>query len=179
MSRDGDYADDYDMEHEDDDLEHEDEYLDIPDEDLRRDLKAIEDSTIRENESQKVKKIFNEKNELRDRLDRGDISLDTYDAIYIETIKPQMSKAKTRCGQASVGLNNDRIADIIEDAEYLHKEDTRLSGLKDSLKQKISYLGPDRAQEEAERLLEEEIIGKDVHSRISRQVRIHRGYGKK
>ena len=174
MSRQDDHADGYDLEQEEDDLELDEKYMEISDEDLRHDIKAIEDPVIQKKESENAIKLFNEKKALRNRLDRGEINMDTYDATYLEKIKPKITKAKSRCAFASVRLNWDDFGDVMEDIENLPKEDTRMAELKDGIKEKISVIGPDAAQELADRLHEEEVLSKDAHDRISRQVRIQR-----
>ena len=182
MSRGDDHADDYDLEQEDEYLEHEDEdldqaldqALDIPDVDWKEDIEKIENDNLRQTEIEKAEKIVERKKQLDDQFDRGDIDLGRYDSLYTESIKPSIRGARMSAALATVGLNSDNLGDLAEDKEFLPVGDTRLSDLKDELKQKITVLGPDTAQEEADRLLEEEVIGKDAHSRISRQARIER-----
>jgi hypothetical protein len=172
MSRDDvDYDD---IEHEDYDLEHEDEDIEIPDVDWKEDIKKIEDDDIREKEIQEAKKILEQERQLRDRLDRGEIDLGRYESIHTDCIKPSIRRARMRAALGTVNLTGDDIGSLAEDKEFLLAGDTRLSELKDQINKKISALGPKTAQEKADRLLGEEIIGKDAHSRISRQVRIRR-----
>ena len=182
MSREDDHADDYDLDQEDEYLEHEDEdldqALDIPDVDWKEDIEKIENDDLRQAEIEKAEKIVERKKQLDDQFDRGDIDLGRYDSLYTESIKPSIRGARMSAALATVGLNSDNLGDLAEDKEFLPIGDTRLSDLKDELKQKIIVLGPDKAQEEADRLLEEEVIGKDAHSRISRQVRIQRRHGR-
>ena len=171
MSREYDHADDY-------DLEHEDEDPDIPDVDWKEDIEKIEDDDLRQAEIEKAEKIMEQKKQLDDQLDRGEIDLGRYDSLYIESIKPSIRRARLSAALATVDLNSDNLGDVAEDKEFLLAEDGRQSDLKDKIRHKISVIGPDTAQEEADRLLEEEVIGKDAHSRISRQVRLQRRHNK-
>jgi len=183
LSREYDHADDYDLYQEDDDLVPEDEdldlALDIPDVDWKEDIEKIEDDDLRQAEIEKAEKIVEQKKQLDDQFDRGEIDLGRYDSLYTESIKPSIRRARLSAGLASVGVNSDDLGDIAEDKEFLLAGDTRLPELKEKIKEKISELGPKYAQEEADRLLEEEVVGKDAHSRISRQVRLERRHSKK
>ncbi|MGV8081007.1 MAG: hypothetical protein AB2L22_13235 [Syntrophales bacterium] len=160
-----DHADDYDLDREDEDQE-------IPDVDWAEDIKKIDDDDLRRDEIQKAQKLLAEDQALRDRLDRGEISLNSYVSIRQGSIFPQMRKARTRCGLESVGMTFDDLGDLAEDMEFLLPTENKMSEMKDRLKTKIETVGPVAAQEHADRLFDEEELSKDAHDRISRQVRI-------
>ena len=149
--------------------------LEIPEVRWKEDIEKIPNHDRKLQEIEKAKTLLDEEKALKARLDSGEISEGKHDAIYQDIIKPKMRKATTRCGLASVGLTFDHLGDISEDAEFSATGSLKLPELKDRLKKTIEDIGPDAAEELADRMLAEERLGKDAHERISRQIRIQRG----
>jgi hypothetical protein len=144
--------------------------LEIPDVRWKEDIDKIPDHDLKLSEIEEAKKFRNEERALRESLENGDISLGMYESI----IRPRMRKAATRCGLESVGLTYDDLGDLSEDAELLATGDLKMPGLKDRLKDTITDIGPDAAEELANRMHEEERLSDDSHERIKRQIRLSR-----
>lgn len=161
----------------DDDLVLEDEALEISDiekfdADLASDIREIEDSDTRQELIRDVEKHISKDKAWRDRLDHGEISLDTYVASRQCTMLPKLRKLRTRCGLESVGMTYDDLGDLAEDNEFIVSGGDRMIDLKERIKTNIETIGTEAAQEHADRLLDEEELSKDAHDRISRQVRL-------
>lgn len=152
--------------------------LDVPNVEGAENIKMIRDNDLREIEIEKAQEISSRKRHLDDLYDRGDIDLGRYESLYTDQIKPLIRRARMSTALASVDLNNDDIGSLVEDKELLLADDNKLTDLKVKINEKISALGADFSQEEADRLLKEDVIGKDTHSRISRQIRINRRHSR-
>lgn len=152
------------------------EDLEIPDVRWKEDIERITDLDIKLTEIQKAEKFITEKKVLDDRLENGEISLGAYDSI----LRPKITKATRSAGFASVGLSSDKLGDLSEDAELLvtGEGDLKKTKLKDRLKDRIEDIGPDAAEEFADRMHEEERLSDDTHERIKRQTRLKRANSK-
>jgi hypothetical protein len=179
MRRESDYEyfDDADFEQEDDGQEILDDLL-IPEVDWAEDIKKIENDDLRQEEIQKAEKLLKEDKALRDRLDRGEIELNSYVLERQNTIFTKMGKARTRCGLKSVGVTYDDLGDLAEDSENLLSSEKGMNELKERLKDTIEDIGPDTAEELADRMHNEKKLSKDTYDRISRQIRLHRHHNK-
>jgi hypothetical protein len=146
--------------------------LEIPDVRWKEDIEKIPDYDVKLEEIEKAKKFLNEEKVLRDRVDNGEIS----DGMYESIIKPKMRKATTRAAFASVDLTFDHLGDISEDPGLLvtGEGDLKLTELKDQIKETIERIGPDAAEELADKIHDEERLGDDAHELIKRQTRIER-----
>jgi hypothetical protein len=149
--------------------------LKIPDVYWKKDIENIPDHDVQLEEIQKAEKLSALRKTLGERVDNGKISVGMYDSI----IRPKMRKAATRCGLASVGLTYDDLGDLSEDLEFFATGDLKKLELKDRLKATIEDIGPDAAEELADRMHEEERLSDDTHERIKRQIRLNRGSRKR
>jgi hypothetical protein len=151
--------------------------LEIPDVRWKEDIEKIPAYDVKLEEIEKAKNFLKEEKVLRERVDNGDLSLGMYESIT----KPIMKKATTRCGLASVGLTYDHLGDLSEDGEFIvtGEGNLKMAELKERLKDKIEDIGPDAAEELADRMLAEERLGRDAHDLIKRQSRLKREGGKK
>jgi hypothetical protein len=147
--------------------------FEIPDVWWREHIEKIEDPEMRENEIEAAERLIEKKIDLIERLESGEITQDRYDDEYLLRLRSEERKAATRCGLASEGLTYDDLGDISEDNSFISKGDPKLMDIKDEIKEVIGSMGPEAAQELADRKLEEGEISKEAHETISRQVRLH------
>ena len=145
--------------------------LEIPDVRWKEDLAKIPDYDLKLEEIEKAKKFLNEEKVLREKVDSGDMSVGMYESIT----RPKIIKATTRAGLASVRFRYDDLGDASEDYDFLTTGDLKMTELKDRIKDTIEKMGPDAAEELADRMHDEERLGDDAHDLIKRQVRIRRG----
>jgi hypothetical protein len=158
------------------DLEREENVVEdnIPDVWWADDIRSIENPVVREQEIEAAEKLLEEETELLRKYEEGQIDEPTFDHKYQHELRPKMRRAATKSCLESVGLGWDHLGDISEDYDFLTTGDTKMLDLKDRLKERIRELGPEEAQELADKMLEEGEIGKEAHETISRQVRLHR-----
>jgi hypothetical protein len=147
---------------------------DIPDVSWKEDIQGIENPILREKEIETAKELLEKEKELLEKVESGEIDQATFEHEYFHKLVPEKSKAATRSALESVGITWDHLGDLSEDWDILVSGDTRVLDLKDQVKEKIREMGPDAAQELADRMLEEEKISEKTHETISRQVRLHR-----
>jgi len=148
--------------------------LEIPDVPWQEDIKKIPDHNLQLEEIRKAEKLLNQEKTLREQLDKGEISRGRYDVIHQDILMPKMWKATTQCGFATVDLTHDDFGDISEDEEFLMTGDLKMTELKDRLKKTIDNIGPDAAQELADRMRDEEKLSEDTYDSINRQIRMAR-----
>ena len=153
--------------------------LEIPDVSWKEDIENIPDHDLQLEEIELAKKLLNDEKTLRERLDKGEISIGKYDVIHQDIIWPKMRKAATRCGLKSVDLTWDRLGSLSEEAGDLATGDLKMSKLMDRLKDTIDSIGPDAAEELADRMHDEERLSDGTHERIKRQVRLTRSNSRK
>ncbi len=84
----------------------------------------------------------------------------------------QKSRASTRAGLASVGLTYDHLGALDAELDHIYTGD--LEGLKrlDRIDEAIERLGPEKALELADKMLEKGELGEKSHETISRKVRL-------
>lgn len=151
------------------------EELEIPDVPWREDIEKIPRPSIKLKEICEAEKYQAEKNVLDKRFEDGEISLGAYDSI----LRPKRLKATTRCALASVDLIIDDLGDASEDYDLLTTGNLEKIEQKERLKNKIEAIGPDVAEELADRIHDEERLSDDTYERIKMQTRLAKRNGAK
>jgi hypothetical protein len=147
--------------------------LEVPDVSWKEDILAIESETLREIEIEKAEALKEERDELSARLDAREIEWFDF-WVGNELLRVKESKAATRCALESVDLTWDHLAEVSQDYHLLTRGDLETMETKEDVDKRIGELGPDAAQELADKMLEEGKIHKEAHETISRRVRMHR-----
>lgn len=148
--------------------------LEIPDVFWADDIAKIEDPRLRNHEIRAAQKIVQQERELSARMESEGMDPGTREVEILCSLMPKKRVAATRSALANVGLTYDHLGDIAEDQQMLCTGNPDLLDRKVDLLGTISEMGPDRAQELADRMLEEEGISDEAHESISRQVRLSR-----
>ena len=143
----------------------------IPDVYWAKDIERIENQILREREIEAAKKLVEKEDELRARIESGELSQFKADC-ELESLRRQKAAASTRAGLASVGLTYDHFADVAEDYDRLTPGDYRTVELADQVKKEVHDLGPEDAQQRADKMLEEGRLSRQTYDFISRQVRL-------
>lgn len=146
---------------------------DIPDVHWKKDIEEIDDDYLRDMHIETAQQIFDKEKDINDQYERGKIDDFEWEIQQAELIK-ESAQASTRAGLASVGLTPDHLGDISEDNDFVQTGNLDMIEKKERLQETIDRIGPDAAQDLADRMLDEEKIGKDAHDMISRQTRLHR-----
>lgn len=150
--------------------------LEIPDVWWAEDLQSIEDHDLQEKEIQAAQKLMEEGAEFDARLDTkvesGQIEPATAEVEYLCEMMPKERKAATRAGLATEGLTYDHLGDISEDQDLLATGNPDLLDRKAAMVKRVRELGPDQAQEVADKLEEDGQILDTSRESISRQVKL-------
>jgi hypothetical protein len=161
------------MEHPEFDDELPEDNLDIPDEWYAADIENIHDPELRTREIEAAEKIREWEQDLDAKLDAGEISDYQYWSEYQFEIGPQKVRLATRTALESVGLSYDMLGDVVEDLDKVVADDQKFWEQKEELKRSIGLMGPDAAQELADKRLAEEKLSEELNQMISRQVRLN------
>jgi len=145
----------------------------IPDVHWKEDIENIDDDYLRDMQIEAAQKIFDKDRQVSDQYERGEIDDFEWEIQQAELIK-ESAQASTRAGLASVGITPDHLGDISEDNDFVQTGNVEMIEKKERLQETIDKIGPDAAQDLADRMLDEEKIGKEAHDMISRQARLHR-----
>ena len=89
-------------------------------------------------------------------------------------LRKEKSKASTRSALAAEGLTYDMLGDVAEDWDFISADNQKMMGLKDELKRTVKRLGPEAAQQLADKQLEEGKLSDHAYKMISRQIRLQR-----
>jgi len=148
----------------------------FPEPEWARDLLAIENDLLREQNLVRAEKLLGAKEQLEQKVESGEISQAKFEMEYENGLRRPLSRARTSASLAAAGLTYDRLGDVSEDLELLASDasadESRLLNLKDEVKETVERLGPEAAQELADRMQAEGNLGKEAHGLISRQTRI-------
>ena len=166
--------DDYDDRPEFEDIIEKDEELlkaelDIPDVWWKDDIAKIEDPKLRAREIEAAKKLLEEEQELEEKFRSGEIDEFTHWAKK-EHLHFKDTRAATRSGLASVGLDYGKIEELSEDYDILVTGDLKLIDANDRVN-KLVEKNPEAAQELADRMFEEGRLSEEAHKFISGKVR--------
>jgi hypothetical protein len=153
------------------DLENPQLEMEIPDVHWAKDIIQIENPILREREIEAAKKLIEKEDELNARIESGEIS--QFDSeSELESLRSQKAAASTRALFASAGLTYDHFGYVAEEYDRLTPGDYRTIDLADQVKKEVYDLGPQRAQERADKMLEEGRLSRENYDFISRQVRL-------
>jgi len=145
--------------------------MEIPDVHWAKDIAQIENPILREREIEAAKKLVEKEEELNARIESRELS--QFDAeTEFESLRSQKAAASTRSLFASVGLTYDHLIDVAEDYDRLTLGDYQTVELADQVKRKVYELGPENAQQRADKMLEEGRLSRENYDFISRQVRL-------
>ena len=152
-------------------IEHLQPEMEIPDVHWAKDIERIENPILREREIEAAKKLIEKEEELDARIESGELS--PFDAeIEFESLRSKKAAASTRSLFASVGLTYDHFGSVAEDNFRLSYGNYDYINLSDKVKKAVYDLGPQRAQELADKKLEEGTLSRENYDFISRQVRL-------
>jgi hypothetical protein len=163
----------YDFEQQPDeaDIENFQPEVEIPDVYWAKDIAKIENPVLREREIEAAKKIVEKEEEINARVESGELC--QFDAeTEFESLRSQRAAASTRAGLASVGLTYDHLVDVADEYDRLTPGDYKTVELADQVKKKVFELGPQRAQELADKMLEEGRVSREDYDLITRQARL-------
>ena len=154
------------------DLEDPEFDLEIPDVPWKDDLLEIENHMLREREIEAAERWIEKEEELNHAWKTGELTPSEL-AYERARHKHDQRKNSTRAGLASVGMTYDHFGDLGEDLEFLLSGDDHIDTLKKEVADTVEHLGPDRAQELADKMRTEGRLSKKAHDTITRQVRLH------
>jgi hypothetical protein len=145
--------------------------MEIPDVHWAKDIERIENPILREREIEAANKLIEAERELYTALESGELS--QFDAeIELESLRSQKAAASTRAGLASVGLTYDHLIDVADEYDRLTTGDYQTVDLVDQVKRRVYELGPENAQQRANKMLEEGSLSRESYDLITRQVRL-------
>ena len=152
--------------------------LEIPDVDWAEDIAQIKDPELREKEIIAAENLLNAEEHLNKLYATGKMDQITFENKYHSEIRPRKKKATTRCGLETVGITFDDLGDLVEDYEALETRDLKIIDQRERLKEAIKRLGPEAAQELADRMYGEKRLDREAYEKISGQVRRSKGRAK-
>ena len=150
--------------------------IEVPDVWWAEDIKNIDDPEIREEEIRTAEEILEKEEAVTRQLESGEITDEEHWNKCLFELLDEERRAATRCGLESVGLSYDHLGDLSEDREFYEVQASGgpdLLGQKERIRQAIDDLGPEAAQELADRLRDEGELGETAHALVSRQVRLN------
>ena len=153
----------------------------IPDVYWAEDIAGIENPELRTRAIEQAESIRDARAELETKLDAGVIDLDQFEAEVNFNIRPKESRASSSAGLNAAGITYDDLGSLSEDRRFLEEKaadpDSPLVDLKAEVRKKAHRMGPDHAQELADRMYEEEELTDEAYELIScenRRVKIER-----
>ena len=145
--------------------------IEIPDVRWAKDIAQIENPILREREIEAAKKIVEKEEQINARVESGELC--QFDAeMEFESLRSQRAAASTRSGLASVGLTYDHFGSVAEENFLLSYGNYPIMDLVDQVKRKVYELGPENAQQRADKMLEEGRLSQENYDFITRQVRL-------
>ena len=148
------------------------EEVEIPDVAWAEDIENIENLEIQKKEIEAAERIIDQESDLKEKLESGKITDNQYLNEYEFGISDAKRKATTRSALESAGLTYDDLGDISEDWDILVSGSPELAQQKNQLRNTIDTLGPEDAQDLADRMLEEGKLSQNTWETITRQVRL-------
>jgi hypothetical protein len=132
-------------------------------------IAKIEDPEVREREVEAAGRIYKKRQDLERKLDSGEISQGAYEhERHLHGIKT--NRAITRWELAAQGVTYDKIGDTMEDWNHIPDENLDLGKYRSRIKETAEEIGPESAQEVAERRRRAGKLSKDGYDIIMRQV---------
>lgn len=175
--------DEFEKEIELENMEHDDEILDetqienpelnmdIPDVDWAEDIRQIENPILREREIKAAKKLDQKEKAINAKVESGKLTPFQAECEFSD-LRNEKSNASFRASLASIDLTWDHLFDVAEEYDLLTTGDYNTVKLADEVEKAIGRLGPDLAQEQADKMFEKGQLSKKTYDFISRKVRL-------
>jgi len=152
------------------------EEFDVPEVRWAEDIERIENPRLKAKEIESADNILQMEREWEARYEAGEISLDY---LIFERLCGSIAQAKrraaTRSALASEGITYNDLGILSDNVERLFSGDIEMIGKDERLKKVVETMGPESAQELADKMLEEEEIPEDAYEYIKDKVKT---YGK-
>jgi len=140
-------------------------------------IAKIEDPEVRKREVEAAEKLYERGEELKRKLDSGEISQGRYEHERgLHGIKAQ--RAISRWQLAEGGMTYDKMGDTMEDWNHVLDENLDLDSYRRRIKDRAEEMRPEAARKLANRMRREGRLSRDAHDIIKRQVRQVRKRGK-
>ena len=140
-------------------------------------IAKIEDPEVREREVEAAEKLYERGEELKRKLESGEISQGRYEHERgLHGIKAQ--RAISRWQLAEGGMTYDKMGDTMEDWNHIPDEKLDLDDYRKRIKDRAEKMGPEAAKDLADRMRKEDELSRDAHDIIKRQVQQARKEGK-
>jgi len=132
-------------------------------------IAKIEDPEVREMETEAAERIYEKGEDLKRKLDSGEISQGAYEhERQLHGIKTR--RAITRWELAAQGVTYDKLGDLGEDWNHVLDENLDLGKYRGRIKDRAEEIGPESARKLADRMHKEGRVSKEAHDIITRQV---------
>ena len=132
-------------------------------------IAKIEDPELRKREIEAAEKIYEKGEDLKRKLESGEISQGAYEhERHLHGIKA--NRAITRWELAADGFTWDKVGDLTEDLQHKLEYDLNLDKVRPRIRKTAESLGPDAAQELADRMHKEGRLSKEARDIVTRQV---------
>lgn len=142
------------------------------DEDWWKFIGDIKDPELQEKEIERAEELTEKEKELSRKSDSGEI--DDFELLRQHgELRSEICRAETRWGLESVGLTYGMLGQLSDEYDSLTTADPKRIDLNDRLDRFIEA-DPERAQEEADRMFEEEKLSEKAYGLISKKVKDHR-----
>ena len=113
-------------------------------------------------------------NVLDEKLESGEISKSRYDHEKLAVLGKEQARFSARCDLESEGITYEDLGAVSERLGLIAKGDDRMLDKLDRLDVVIDRIGPEAAQDIADRRLKEGELSKKMHGIISDHVKRHR-----
>ena len=132
-------------------------------------IAKIEDPEVREREVEAAERICEKRQDLERKLDSGEISQGAYEHER-QLLGIKANRAITRWELAAQGVTYDKIGDTMEDWNHILDENLIWAKYRSRIKERAEEIGPESAQELADRMRKEGRLSKEAHDIVTRQV---------
>lgn len=143
----------------------------IPDVYWKDEIRKIKHPVLREKAIETAKKIVEEEELLKEKVENGDLTPYQAELAANELSKKQV-KAATGAGLASVELTHDHFVDVAEEADLLQTGNYERVKQVDEIEKLIDRVGPEIAQEHVEEMFRNGKISEKAYEFISRKIRL-------
>jgi len=137
-------------------------------------IRKIPYQQVIEKEIESVNEFIDKQEALEEKLINGEISQSAYDHESLIVLGKERAKLETRCELEAEGITWDHLGDLTEDVDIASTGNYRLFENKERLIETIDKIGPEAAQELANKRLAENELSEDLHESISRQIRLRK-----
>ena len=151
---------------------------DLPDVGHREDLENIANPELKQHHIEIAQDLAEQRAETVQLFETGQITRDQMEARINYEIRPKESRAATAAGLASQGITGDHLGETAENYDLIIDKaanpESPILDLKDQVKQRIRTIGPEPAQEMADRMYDESEIEEEAYRMISRLARLEK-----